>query len=617
MRTSVLAAILAAATTSTALAADNTATCPKAKPSAKEPVNTALRTAAQKGLDWLAGSATEWTKQHNCYGCHVQAVTLEGLTAGRHNQYEVKQKDIQTMVGALLLGVTAGGHKTGTAFQGAAWARYDQWIDAEQTGQLLKYGRELLKFQREDGSIEDDDRRPPVVAGTMQTTFQAMQTWRQAHARTADDTWLGPMRKAEAYLAKTSASWTSDQALSILDVNYALMGLVAANVKSSEPSSQKLQKNLLARQNQDGGWGLNAKKSDAFATGQTLYALKLAGLTDRDASIERGMRWLIAQQKKDGSWHSVESSQNGADKGEAMWAVLGLVTVDVMSIYADGLRDGQHVGEIMPLELSAIDNQAGGIARIELSVDDVVVASACGPKLSHVWNAKTLSEGKHLVDVTATNAEGKTSKRRFEVYAGNVFMTNVGVRFDEERQISEASLRNIAPTLDRAGTIRFEVYTLDKDGKPAKKVYGAEKKGEMGAMRIDWDGNGDDKKVVPRGRYFAELSFVGADKKVVQKETAIFFHDTARVQHEKFGEVEGKITWKGGSAQSANTMVELVDDAGRVVQSTRSTEQGNYRFKNVEGGKYKVRVRKDGFETKEAEVAPAAKAAPAAADLDL
>jgi squalene-hopene/tetraprenyl-beta-curcumene cyclase len=596
-----------------ALAADSA--CPKPELTARAPVNTTVRAAAEKGLRWLAASASAWTEQHKCYGCHVQAVTLEGLTVGKHNQYDVKSKDLQAMTGALLLGVTAGGRKTGAAFQGAAWARYDRWVDEKYSGELLKYARELLKYQQKDGSVEDDDRRPPVVAGTMQTTYQAMQTWRQAHARTADEMWLGPMRNAEEYLAKFSATWTKEQRGALFDVNYALMGLAAAGVKSSESSSMKLQRNLLARQNDDGGWGLDGKKSDAFATGQTLYALKLAGMTDRDAAIERGMRWLVGRQKADGSWHSIDHA--GADKGEAMWAVLGLVTVDVMSIVAEGLRDGQHVSEVVRVDAQAIDNQAGGIARIDLSIDDVAVAGACGSKLSYSWDTKALSEGKHLVDIIATNAQGKVSSRRFEVYAGNVFMTNFGMRFDEGRQISEATFRNISPSADRAGTIRFEVFAVGEGEKAGKKVFGTEKKGELGAMRFAWDGSGDDKKVQPRGRYVAQLSFVGAENEVVQKESAIFFHDTDRVQRETYGEVEGKITWNRGAGLSANTTVELVDDRGRVVQSTRTTEQGNYRFKNVDSGKYKVRVKKDGFDTKEAEVAPAAKQAPAAANLDL
>ena len=43
----------------------------------------------------------------------------------------------------------------------------------------------------------------------------------------------------------------------------------------------------------------------------------------------------------------------------------------------------------------------------------------CGAKLSHAWNTKALTDGKHVVEVVATNVKGKQSKRRFEVYAGN------------------------------------------------------------------------------------------------------------------------------------------------------------------------------------------------------
>src|SRR5687768_18080638 len=213
-----------------------------------------LRPAAQQGLDYLTKSAQAWTEQHKCYGCHVQSVTLEGLTVGKHHQYEVKSADIQAMVAALELGLRAGGPKTGAAFQGSAWARYDQWIGDDHTEDLLDYARKLLGYQTEEGAVENDNNTPPVSNGTMQTTFMAMQTWRQAYARTADEAWLGPMRKAEGYLAKTARSWKDDQAVPIYDVSFALMGMTAAGVKSSEPSSQKLQKNLLARQNEDGGF---------------------------------------------------------------------------------------------------------------------------------------------------------------------------------------------------------------------------------------------------------------------------------------------------------------------------------------------------------------------------
>ena len=69
---------------------------------------------------------------------------------------------------------------------------------------------------------------------------------------------------------------------------------------------------------------------------------------------------------------------------------------------------------------------------------------------------------------------------------------------------------------------------------------------------------------------------------------------TARLEQKKrFGEIEGNLAMRGGAGISANTTVELVDEDGEVVQ--RAVDRaGNYRFKNVTEGKYKVRATKAG-----------------------
>ncbi len=54
-----------------------------------------------------------------------------------------------------------------------------------------------------------------------------------------------------------------------------------------------------------------------------------------------------------------------------------------------------------------------------------------------------------------------------------------------------------------------------------------------------------------------------------------------------------------------------------MVQSTRSTEQGNCRFKNVDKGRCKVRVKKAGFAEAEASVEAAFAAAPSRANMQL
>jgi squalene-hopene/tetraprenyl-beta-curcumene cyclase len=577
------------------------------------PGNPGARKAAQHGLGFLVTSSKAWTEEHHCFGCHVQGVTMEALAVGMHHQYDVGMKDVDAMVRALQMGVTAGGHVTGTAFEGQGWARYDAWVNANHSEELLKYGEELLRLQQPDGAVPDDDARLPVTGGTMHTTYQAMQTWRQAFAHTADDKWLAPMRKAERYLALQSSDWHArSERLYLQNINFALLGLVAAGVGPSEDSSLRIQKMLLARQNQDGGWGLDAKASDALATGQTLYALRLAGHGDGEAAIERGTSWLVQHQRQDGSWHTYTSNQGGAEKGETMWAVLGLVSMDVTSIAVDGLIDGQHVAPGMKIAAAARDNQAGGVAKVEMFLDDRPLAGACADKLTHQWSTAGLAAGKHVIDIVATNSRHQTSKRRFEVYAGDVFLTDLGTRYDESKQVTEIALRNIADSPDTAGRVTLNVYATDGDGRRGKRIYTTEQAGTPGAMTFAWNGNGTDGKAQPRGRYIAELEMRGKDGRVIQNSETVFTQDSEAAQRAQFGEVEGQLNLAGGQA-SANTTVELVNDKGDVVQRVRSTDQGNYRFKSVSKGAYKVRVTKQGFAAKEAAVeakpaAPAAKA---------
>jgi len=67
--------------------------------------------------------------------------------------------------------------------------------------------------------------------------------------------------------------------------------------------SRTLLKEVLAHQNSDGGWAwLQGGASDAFATGQVLYAASVSGSTDDDLAIKRAWTYLVETQGKDGSW---------------------------------------------------------------------------------------------------------------------------------------------------------------------------------------------------------------------------------------------------------------------------------------------------------------------------
>ncbi|MDQ3365775.1 MAG: carboxypeptidase regulatory-like domain-containing protein [Myxococcota bacterium] len=559
-------------------------TCGDATTSGTPADNPQARSAAQRGLDFLGREATAWTKQHNCYGCHVQAVTLEAMAVGSHHQYRIDDGQLASVLRGMV-DVTGGARTagglhhgsasigaTGKLLGGAAFARYDQWVKHDLRDYMMTEATAILAMQESSGRVAMPWTSAPIATDETQATAQAIITWKQAYERSADDRWLTAIQRGEQALRRTIATWSqtppSPQALS-----YAALGLVAAGVGAGEDVLVTLRQRILAGQGTDGGWTLGAGGTEAFATGQALYTLRLLGMTDQDDAIARGTKWLIDHQAQDGGW-----SRAGFGKAEAMWAVLGLVSIDVLTVAVDGIKDGQRVTGSLAINVEARDNHGGGVSRVELHLDDLPVHGACGATTTWTLDASTLATGRHTLDVIARNAKGEVSRRRLDLYAGDVYLAQIGTTWSNGE--TEVSLRDLED--GAAHAVGFEVL---QDG---KVIHTEQQAGAQGPLRFGFRGDA--------GRYEARLTYRDATGAVKQTEQVPFVHDTQEAQRANFTQVQGSLALPD-AAPAANAQLELVDDDGNVVARTVSTKAGKYRFKNVEGGKtYKLRLKKEGFE---------------------
>ncbi len=579
-----------------------------------------VREAAQRGLAFLGQDTLAWQEQHNCYGCHVQAVTFDAMIVGREHGYSVPDTHFEGVLRGLTtlpggakhgdVGFSVGGNpghldESSKTFGGAALAAYDQHVDGDLADDLLRAAAQILAYQLEDGSVRSTDRRPPVVAGLMQSTHQAAATWRQAYARSADDRWLQPLARAEQYIRSRAAHLTDAEATYLQDLSYGVLGLLAAGADAGEPLVALLADALRGRQNDDGGWGFRpGEPSDAFATGQAVHVLKRLGAGDGEGPAARGMGWLLAHQQASGGW-----STGGDRRGEAMWGVLGLVTVDVLDVRVAGLEDGQHLGAPTELVLRARDPRGAAASRLELRIDDVPVARACAGDLRSRLDPRRLASGVHRSDVVATRVDGRESRRRLSFYAGDTFLTRAGARFVAGQ--TEVSFRNVAP--EAGGVVRLRVRREGAEGAPLRVLNAP---AVPGAMVLAWDGRDAAGETQGSGRFVAELVYVDATGRRRQTLDLTFVHDTAEAQDARFAQVTGRLALDG-EEEVEGAVVELVDEEGRVVQRTTSTRSGNYRFRNVDEGQYRVRTRRrSGAGVAEAPVT-AAPAEAASADLEL
>ena len=82
-----------------------------------------------------------------------------------------------------------------------------------------------------------------------------------------------------------------------------LLGLAWSHAKADDVYAAAL--GVLAQQRSDGGWAqLNTRESDAYATGEALFALQASGvLGTSDEAYQRGAAYLLSTQTADGSWH--------------------------------------------------------------------------------------------------------------------------------------------------------------------------------------------------------------------------------------------------------------------------------------------------------------------------
>lgn len=152
----------------------------------------------------------------------------------------------------------------------------------------------LAVIQGPEGNWYNNLPRPPLQSSDVSATALAV------HALTAFPL---PARKAEmdARVERARKWLWKVEPVNTEEFVYKLLGLHWAG--ESPKRLQKAADQLLARQRADGGWAQLPKLgTDAYATGQALFALHHAGIRPQNPQFEKGLRFLLSRQRADGTW---------------------------------------------------------------------------------------------------------------------------------------------------------------------------------------------------------------------------------------------------------------------------------------------------------------------------
>jgi hypothetical protein len=138
------------------------------------------------------------------------------------------------------------------------------------------------------------DIRPPLTLSPLATTALALRGIKQFAPPGRREEMASRVARAVEFLKSTTPADTQDQA-------FKLLGLIWAGAEPSAITPERSA--LIALQRSDGGWGqMPSMASDAYATGQALFALRTAGTAVTDRVYRKGVRYLVATQLEDGTW---------------------------------------------------------------------------------------------------------------------------------------------------------------------------------------------------------------------------------------------------------------------------------------------------------------------------
>jgi len=311
-------------------------------------VERSLVTLDRGARDWWYGNTQVGEKdgrpalvkgpQKNCGSCHHVPMAVWNLTEAKKHGLAVDDRALDELrdwaytpyvkdpdlkpVGQDKFG---GGKVSLNTIYLSLAAAADPAPDEKTLDAMKKFAAHLIDKQEADGSWKAGRTgyEPPIGDITEVLTMQALLVLATAHDKSllVEDRWTQCRDRA--------LEWLSKAQLSDRHQTLAMQALVK-QVFGKPEEVQASVKELLKRQNADGGWSqLKEMPSDAMATGQTLYVLARLGVKDQQTAVQRAQGFLVRTQAEDGSWW-VPSREKGR-KGLASsyygsaWATLGLI----------------------------------------------------------------------------------------------------------------------------------------------------------------------------------------------------------------------------------------------------------------------------------------------------
>jgi len=262
-----------------------------------------VRAAVRRAVPMLQKSAGEFVAQRACFSCHHNALSILTLRLARDHGFAIDLKVLDAVEektfrplrspNALDDAVQAANLSDPTPNESLLlMSAHAAGVVPDLTTAV--YAARMMRWQR-DGHWVTSDFRPPHSSSRFTATATAVRAIRFYMPQELSADREAAIAGARKWLYSTPPESTEDAA-------FRVMGLVWAGASPSDLASAK--RDLAGLQKRDGGWSqLPSYESDAYSTGESLFALHEAGVPASDPAWQKGLKFLLSTQARDGTWH--------------------------------------------------------------------------------------------------------------------------------------------------------------------------------------------------------------------------------------------------------------------------------------------------------------------------
>ncbi len=259
------------------------------------------RQAVERTLPLLRSASGRMMTDGGCVACHAQPMNAIVTELARARGWAAVPAAADAAQGAatlsaqipMLMQIREGGGWPDTQVYIAMTMAAQQVPSSRATDALVHF---LAAKQRREGNWHGiGATRAPMQDGDFSRTALSIRALAVYATPARATEYKARMEHAAQWLSQQTPITTEDRVMQLLGLTWADAHADVVARRASE---------LKAIQRSDGGWAQTPHLvSDAYATGQALYALRQVGVAAADPVLQSGAGFLLRTQRDDGSWY--------------------------------------------------------------------------------------------------------------------------------------------------------------------------------------------------------------------------------------------------------------------------------------------------------------------------